>query len=222
MASPHLVHTCKTSLLFTTSAVAIHSGCSTVLFYTPTKLLIWLSLNLKVFCHEKTKFCCMWTLNVNLDDRLSYGMVRNGILASSSGSALFAYLVLNFPSRNGFFLDNTKNLHLQVWYEMGVDFGQHTRIWYLLHQRTVKAQMSPHICSDSPEPLPLTFSKYRSRERPKPNIRSLIPLDTSEWVFNLLPHRRLLTLLQTEQTQIRQLLIRFCFAYGNMMRYDPT
>ena len=57
-----------------------------------------------------------------------------------------------------------------------------------------------------PEPLLLKYSKYGSRGRLRPNLDPLAPLDTSAWVYNPLPHRGLLTLLQTEQTQIRQLL----------------
>ena len=46
-------------------------------------------------------------------------------------------------------------------------------------------------------------------------------------ILNPLPHRCLLALLQTVQTKTRQLLqelsdLSTLFAYGNMIRYDPT
>ena len=40
----HLIRMCKTSLLFAPSAGPVHTGCSTFLFYTPTKLLIYLHI----------------------------------------------------------------------------------------------------------------------------------------------------------------------------------
>ena len=38
---------------------------------------------------------------------------------------------------------------------------QHTGFWYLVHRRAVKAQKSPHICADWPEPLLLTYTLHK-------------------------------------------------------------
>ena len=42
---PHFSRTCKTSLLFAPLAVRVHTGCSPVPFYTPTKPLIFTASN---------------------------------------------------------------------------------------------------------------------------------------------------------------------------------
>ena len=41
--------------------------------------------------------------------------------------------------------------------------GQCTRLWYLSHQRAVKAWVSLHIWADSPEPSLLVYTKYGCR-----------------------------------------------------------
>ena len=52
-SEPHQSRTCKTSLLFAPLAVRVHTGCSTFLFYTPTKPLIWLYIKYKTVLFPK-------------------------------------------------------------------------------------------------------------------------------------------------------------------------
>ena len=51
--------------------------------------------------------------------------------------------------------------------------GQSTRVQYLLQQQAGKAQASLHICTDSLEPLLLTYTKYGCRGRHRPKFRPL-------------------------------------------------
>ena len=44
-SEPHLSRMCKTSLLFAPLGVCVHTGCSPVLLYTPTKPLIFTASN---------------------------------------------------------------------------------------------------------------------------------------------------------------------------------
>ena len=48
-SEPHPSRTCKTSFLFAPLTVLVHAGCSAFLFYTPTKLLIRLHIDTKLF-----------------------------------------------------------------------------------------------------------------------------------------------------------------------------
>ena len=51
------------------------------------------------------------------------------------------------------------------------------RLWYLSHRRPGKAQASLRICTVSPEPLLFAHMKYGSRQRVRPKIRHIAPLD---------------------------------------------
>ena len=57
------------------------------------------------------------------------------------------------------------------------------RLWYLLHRRLVKAQVSLHIRAVSPEPLLFAHMKYGSRRMVQPKIRHLAPLDGCACAF---------------------------------------
>ena len=51
------------------------------------------------------------------------------------------------------------------------------RLWYLSHRQPGKAQASLRICTVSPEPLLFAHMKYGSRQRVRPKIRHIAPLD---------------------------------------------
>ena len=57
------------------------------------------------------------------------------------------------------------------------------RLWYLSHRRPAKAQASLHICAVSPEPSLFAHMKYGSRQKFKPKIRHLAPLDGCACAF---------------------------------------
>ena len=66
--------------------------------------------------------------------------------------------------------------------------SQLMRLWYLSHRRPVKAQASLRICAVSPQPSLFAHMKYGSRQRVRPKIRYLAPLDGctcafEEWVY---------------------------------------
>ena len=63
------------------------------------------------------------------------------------------------------------------------DMGQYMRFLYFSNQRAAKAQASLRICTDSPEPLLLAYTKYGCRWRLRPNFRHLAWLDMPAWVF---------------------------------------
>ena len=46
-SEPHMSRTCKTNLLFASSADRVHTGCSAFPFYTPTKPFIQLHIKYK-------------------------------------------------------------------------------------------------------------------------------------------------------------------------------
>ena len=48
--------------------------------------------------------------------------------------------------------------------------GQFMRVWYLLHMRATKGQMSPHIRAISPQPLLFALKKKRCRWRIRPTF----------------------------------------------------
>ena len=52
-SEPHPSRMCKTSLLFAWMAVRVHAGCSTFLFYTLIKPLIWLNIKYKIVLSPK-------------------------------------------------------------------------------------------------------------------------------------------------------------------------
>ena len=54
--------------------------------------------------------------------------------------------------------------------------SQFMRLWYLLHRRPAKAQVSLRICTVSPEPSLFAHMKYGSRRRVRPKIRHIAPL----------------------------------------------
>ena len=55
--------------------------------------------------------------------------------------------------------------------------SQPMRLWYLSHRRQVKAQASLRIRALSPEPSLFAHIKYGRRQRVRPKIRHLAPLD---------------------------------------------
>ena len=62
------------------------------------------------------------------------------------------------------------------------------RLWYLSQRQPAKALASLHICTVSPESLLFAHIKYGSRQRVRPKIRHLAPLDGctcafEEWVY---------------------------------------
>ena len=62
------------------------------------------------------------------------------------------------------------------------------RLWYLSHRRPAKALASLRIRAVSPEPSLFTHMKYGSRQRVRPKIRHLAPLDGcicafQKWVY---------------------------------------
>ena len=57
------------------------------------------------------------------------------------------------------------------------------RIWYISHRRPAKAQANLRIRAVSPEPLLFAHMKYGSRQRVRPKIRHLAPLDGCTCTF---------------------------------------
>ena len=76
------------------------------------------------------------------------------------------------------FLDNNKNelseFNFFPWIK---HLSQLMRLWYLSHRRTAKAQASLRIHAVLPEPSLFAHMKYGSRQRVRPKIRHLTPLD---------------------------------------------
>ena len=68
--------------------------------------------------------------------------------------------------------------------------SQLMRLWYLSHRPPVKAQASPRIRADSPEPSLFAYMKYGSRRRVQPKIRRLIPLYGCACAFEKMTLRR--------------------------------
>ena len=61
--------------------------------------------------------------------------------------------------------------------------SQLMRFWYLSHRRSAEAQASLCIRTVSPEPSLFAHMNYGSRQRVRPNIRHLAPLDGCACVF---------------------------------------
>ena len=57
------------------------------------------------------------------------------------------------------------------------------RLWYLLHRRPAKAEVSLCNRTVSPEPLLFAHINYGSRRRVRPKIRHLAPLDGCACIF---------------------------------------
>ena len=95
------------------------------------------------------------------------------------------------------FLDNYKKNFMcpifilrYLWYSRPntQHMSQLMRLWYLSQRRPVKAQASLCIRAVSPQPSLFAHLKYGSRQRVRPKIRHLAPLDGwacgfEEWVY---------------------------------------
>ena len=67
--------------------------------------------------------------------------------------------------------------------------GQFMRVWYLLHMRTAKGEMSLHIRAISPQPLLFVLKKKRSRWRFSPNFVLFKAVVLLLWIHYLMfPH----------------------------------
>ena len=67
--------------------------------------------------------------------------------------------------------------------------GQFMRVWYLLHMRTAKGEMSLHIRAISPQPLLFVLKKKRSRWRFSPNFGLFKAVVLLLWIHYLMfPH----------------------------------
>ena len=78
---PHLSRTCKTSFLFAPLSVRVDAGCSAFPFYTPTKPLIWLHNNTKLFNCQNYKYIFFYILdiyfkNVNINNKFNFWNVH--------------------------------------------------------------------------------------------------------------------------------------------------
>ena len=102
-------------------------------------------------------------------------------------SKCYVYIQINILVYRNSFIIATHSLKIKnsdvILISHRQHWGQHTRFWCLLHQRTAKAQTSLHICTVSPEPLLLTYRKYGSRGMGR--LRNLPSLN-SAFVFRLL------------------------------------
>ena len=57
------------------------------------------------------------------------------------------------------------------------NMGKNTIFWFLWHNRATKAQASLRICTNSPEPSLLAYTKFGYRLILRPKFRFLVPLD---------------------------------------------